>query len=220
MAHVSKEVLSVEAYKDVLDPAYAALVEAEQTAQGLWCFNLQGVPGLLHTEDYSRAVTRYSRLLPITTYERELHVELRLKRQWHVLEQATPPQMKVILDESVLHRQVGGPEVLREQLMHIVKIAQLPHIIVRVLPLTRPIDYAGDYGLYSFTLIRFYGSGNRKKALYREQITSRQSFAERLIDVHRHEMLFNYLWQDALSGEKSLALMECLIDRPIAQYHE
>jgi hypothetical protein len=197
-----------DTYTPVLDPAYHALIKAEQTATKIQSFDIAGLHGLLQTEDYSRAITR-SRLLPMSKVEFESLADLRLKRQWHVFEKAQPPVMQVVLDESVLHRRVGGAEVLREQLLHLARLAKVPHINIRILSLTRPIDYYGDFGLYSFVLL----SDGIYRGLYREQAGSYfQSSTEYITDLRRYEILFAHLWQESLDEEESQALLQKLAD--------
>jgi len=60
-------------------------------------------------------------------------VQLRMDRQG-VLHSAEPPRLSVIIDEPVLRRVVGGPDVLRGQLSHLLACAELPHLDLRVLP--------------------------------------------------------------------------------------
>jgi hypothetical protein len=200
-------------YQDILHPAYAELIKARQTAEELHYFNILGIPGLLHTEDYSRAVTQPTQFVPMTATELQLFVELRLKQQWHILGRPKPPRLDVLLDESLLHRHVGGIEVMREQLLHLIKLAQLPHITVRVLPLSRPIDYYGEFGLTSFTLLKFRDGNETQQALYREPSAYRQSFSLDPFHVRAYGSLFRYLWEDALSAEKSQTLIERIIEQ-------
>lgn len=61
-------------------------------------------------------------------------VAARLARQ-KILEREHPPELWVILDEGVLRRPVGGPEVMQGQLVHLPSMARRPHIVVQVVPL-------------------------------------------------------------------------------------
>lgn len=199
-------------YSRVLEPAYEAMITAEQTATELQYFNLTGIPGLLQTEEYSRAVTSGAQLLPMASDQLEQLIKIRLDRQWRILEQTNPPRIEVLFDESTLHRQFGGAEVLREQLMHLVKLTLLPCITIRVLPLSRPLDYIGDYGLLCFTLLKFYDEIPRH-ALFRVQSGFQQSFTENAPEVWSYDILFRHLWQDSLGTKQSLNLINNLIDQ-------
>lgn len=90
------------------------------------------ITGLLQTREYAESV------ITAADWEAEpAHVarwvQLRMDRQV-VLHREAPPRLRVIIDEFVLRRQIGGPEVLRNQLAHLLATAELPHVDLRVLP--------------------------------------------------------------------------------------
>ncbi|GAA2637605.1 helix-turn-helix transcriptional regulator [Streptomyces axinellae] len=112
------------AYPDWFRP----FVEMERDAKSIWTFENQVVPGLLQTEEYAKAMFAPSRL----PNAHEL-VAARMTRQ-HILEEETPPEVWAILDENVLRRAIGGPEVMRRQLERLAEFAQEPRIVLQVLP--------------------------------------------------------------------------------------
>ncbi|MEV4626063.1 helix-turn-helix transcriptional regulator [Micromonospora sp. NPDC049523] len=117
------------------------LAEAEATS--LRSYESMVLPGLLQTEAYARAVFASGGLLPPDEVERR--VAARLARQV-VLGREKPPQIVGVLDEGMLHRSVGGPEVMREQLLHLVKLsADMPQLRLHVVPLSVG-GYAGLSG--------------------------------------------------------------------------
>ncbi|MGW0585590.1 DUF5753 domain-containing protein, partial [Streptomyces sp. NPDC002920] len=92
----------------------------------------QYVTGLLQTPRYARAVLRGG--FPHDGEEGLLRrVDLRLRRQ-SLLERPGGPTLWVVLEEAVLHRAVGGPEVMREQLERLLEVSELAHVSVDVLP--------------------------------------------------------------------------------------
>ena len=103
---------------------------SEREAKKLRWFEPMLVPGLLQTEDYARAVfrTRFG----VTDEEIDEQVAARLKRQ-EILTRGEAPALWVIVDESVLHRLVGGRYVMREQVGHLIEAAQRSHISVQVI---------------------------------------------------------------------------------------
>lgn len=196
-------------YNDMLHPAYRSLIAAEETASIMQCFSFTSLPGLLQTEHYSNAVTTGTQLSPLSREEREQFSTLRIERQWHVFERPHPPQLEVIIDEPTLYRRVGNAQVLCEQLQHLIRLAQLPFITIRVLPLSRPIDYCGDHGLYNFILLT--PPDNQSGSLYCEQTAAHtQIFTDVPVEVRRYQLLFRYLWQEALPAEKTIALLESI----------
>ncbi|CAM5526926.1 transcriptional regulator [Streptomyces badius] len=96
------------------------------------------VPGLLQTAGYARAVTRAS-LDGLPDARLDSLVEVRLTRQ-RVLRASPPLRFTAVLDEAVLHREVGGPEVMRDQLEHLTQVSQLPPRANAVVP---PAGWAG-----------------------------------------------------------------------------
>lgn len=98
--------------------------ETEQRATTLRWYEPLVVPGLLQTEAYARAV-----LLGDQTA-----VEARLERQAILnREDPRPPTLRCVIDEGVLHRPVGGPQVMREQLLHLINVAS-SRLSIQVIP--------------------------------------------------------------------------------------
>ncbi|MER7460814.1 helix-turn-helix transcriptional regulator [Micromonospora sp. NPDC126480] len=116
-------------YSDVLPEWFEFYVGLEAEAATLRTYEAEAVPGLLQTEAYAREVFR--RTAGEEGIERK--VAARLRRQ-EVLHRDDPVELSVVLNESVLHRPVGGRAVMADQLAHIAKVAQLPNVTVQVLP--------------------------------------------------------------------------------------
>jgi transcriptional regulator with XRE-family HTH domain len=118
-------------------PAFAQdFVEHEQEALTLLWYEAQVVPGLLQTEDYARGV--FSCLYPpLNPDETEERVSARLSRQQVFERKPWPPMMSFLLEEAILHRPIGGREVLREQIRHLRKCAGLPFLGLQIMPTSR-----------------------------------------------------------------------------------
>ncbi len=118
-----------------LPEEHAEFLDVEAEAESVWNWEPQIVPGLLQTEDYARAVMLgWNSMFTVPPSEVERRVEARRLRQ-QVLQREPPLQLSIVMDESVLHRRLGEPSVMRAQLEHIVEISRLPNLRVRVLPL-------------------------------------------------------------------------------------
>ncbi|MGC5010666.1 helix-turn-helix domain-containing protein [Streptosporangium sp. DT93] len=87
------------------------------------------VPGLLQTESYARHI--FSNGPRATPDEVEERVQARMRRQ-QILDRDDPPMFLVLIDEGVLRRRVNGPEVMREQLGHLLEAVQRPNISIQV----------------------------------------------------------------------------------------
>jgi transcriptional regulator with XRE-family HTH domain len=105
-------------------------LEAEREAHTLRLWSPVLVPGLLQTADYARA------LLMATGLDEDAadgHVTVRLGRQ-AILDQPKPPHVVVVLDESVMRRLIGSPQVMSDQLAHVADLSERPNVSVQVVP--------------------------------------------------------------------------------------
>lgn len=125
---------------------YAAL---ENDATTVRAFSGSILHGLLQTTAYSRSVlTNFLPHHSAATIDRL--VEMRAKRQEALFRtDPSPLRLEVVLDESVLRRTVGGPETMADQIRHVVDLAALPHVEIRVLPFSRGMlrAHAGTFVL-------------------------------------------------------------------------
>jgi hypothetical protein len=100
---------------------------AEAAAHTLRCWGCVVVPGLLQTSDYARAVLAVERYTPARLDEL---VSARMARQ-QVIGRAT---VTAIVDERVIHRLIGSPLIMSEQLAHLVTLGERPDVAVHLLP--------------------------------------------------------------------------------------
>ncbi|MEW2357658.1 helix-turn-helix transcriptional regulator [Spirillospora sp. NPDC029432] len=146
-----------EKRRRVLLPGFPAYLEAEAQATSIRSFSAQLVPGLLQSENYARAISSAGR----TPAALEDWVAARMEEQ-AILRREKPPKALFILDESTLHRPVGGPEVMSEQLDMLARFVDAQHIQVRILSFAS-VTYAGLDG--SFTVLHLKDGG---ELLYQE----------------------------------------------------
>ncbi|RLL65602.1 DUF5753 domain-containing protein [Streptomyces phytohabitans] len=119
-------------FEDVVPGWLHTYLGLEQTADVIRGYEVQFVPGLLQTEDYARAVIDLGHA-DASEDQRERRVELRMRRQ-RILHGPRPPHLWCVIDEAALRRPVGGPDVMRAQLRHLVEVCELPHVTVQLLP--------------------------------------------------------------------------------------
>jgi hypothetical protein len=110
-----------------------SLVDHEQEAVGILSYQSLAVPGLLQTRDYCRAVFGY-RYPAIGSETAEQWVDARMERQL-VFERDRPPVCHFVLEESILRRQVGGPEVMRDQFRQILEYTEPVHMSFQIMPM-------------------------------------------------------------------------------------
>ncbi|MFK4186261.1 Scr1 family TA system antitoxin-like transcriptional regulator [Streptomyces sparsogenes] len=121
-----------EEYRDILPPGALDLAELEHHATAMRVASVIHVPGLLQTRDHARAVI--SDVVPsLAPPDVEHRVSFRLKRQG-IIYSDRPTPLTAIVHEAALRMQFGGPEVARAQLAHLVRMSELEHIALLVIP--------------------------------------------------------------------------------------
>ncbi|MBN3928130.1 helix-turn-helix domain-containing protein [Streptomyces verrucosisporus] len=137
-------------FRDVLPDWFGLYVSLEGSASVIRGYEPHCVPGLLQTEDYARALLRTG-FPNAPDDELERRVALRLGRQ-RLLERPGAPRLWVVVDETVLHRPVGGPEVMRAQIDRLLEAAALPNVTLQILTFGAG-PHPGMFG--PFQLFRF-----------------------------------------------------------------
>ncbi|PJE94678.1 transcriptional regulator [Streptomyces carminius] len=137
-------------FRDVLPDWFGLYVSLEGAANTLRGYEPHCVPGLLQTEDYARELLRTG--FPNAPEEElDRRVTLRMKRQ-SLLGGTGAPRLWVVMDETVLRRPVGGPEVMRAQIDRLLEAMTMPNVTVQVLPFEAG-PHPGMFG--PFQLFRF-----------------------------------------------------------------
>ena len=190
-----------DAYADTLNSDYAALIGLEDQAASIRWYAAQIVPGLAQTEDYAREIVR-SGSWTYPPGEIERRVQVRMNRQ-KILTRNQPVILAVVLDEAVLHHQVGGPELMCVQLRHLAGLSNLPNVEVQVLPDTAGAHAAvhGEFQILGFPELI------ATNVVYLEHLTS-SIYVEREAEVFRYSLAFDQLRALALSADDSRALIE------------
>jgi hypothetical protein len=158
------------------------------------------VPGLLQTEDYTRATIR-ANLPGATEDDAEQLVRVRQARQ-DALARENPLQLWAIVDEGALRRPVGGPSVMAHQLAHLAEAASRPHIVLQVVPF-KVGAHPGQAG--AFAVLRF-GEPSEIDVVYVEGQGS-GLFLEGDTDVRRFTRIFEHLRALAMPPADSVSLI-------------
>ncbi|MBW5258411.1 DUF5753 domain-containing protein, partial [Streptomyces poriferorum] len=193
------------AYRGLIPPQYRDFISLESQARTARTLETSVVPGLLQTAGYARAVTRAS-LDGLPTGQLDSLVEVRLARQG-VLRSDPPLRLSAVLDEAVLRREVGGRRVMREQLRHLSRVAQLPHVQLQLLP----FSVGGYVGLTGPFVIFSFPTTSDLDVVVLDHLTS-SLYLERKEDLEAYSSAFRTLQAHALSPEHSLDLIAA-IDR-------
>jgi hypothetical protein len=178
---------------------FGTYVGLEQEATSIRIFQSTVVPGLLQTESYARATLEA--VVPEFTTERiDQLVQVRLTRQ-QSLTRNPPLRLWTVLDESVLHRLVGGISVMHEQLERLVEAAQSPYVTLQVIPYSAGAHPAMES---TFDILDF--AGPTPSVVYVEGLIG-YVYLERPQDIHRYQVVFERLSQVALNPQDSIKLI-------------
>lgn len=178
---------------------FATYVGLEADAAAIKSYQSAIVPGLLQTPSYARAMHEAG--VPKFTPERinEL-IEVRLTRQ-RLLVQDPPTRLEVVLDEAVLHRLVGGPSVMCEQIDRLIVLSRRPNVTMQIIPYALGAHPAMDS---TFNILEFTGSVT--SVVYVEGLVG-WIYVERPPDVQRYQEVFKHLRNVALNPKESTKLM-------------
>jgi transcriptional regulator with XRE-family HTH domain len=173
---------------------FADWLEAEREAHTLRVWSPILIPGLLQTAEYARAL-----FLAVGSDEdsaAEL-VGARLDRQ-SILDRPNPPHVIAVLDESVLHRLIGSPAIMADQLAHVASAAERLHVSVHVLPATGA--NAGLSGAFDLA------SSDDTPDILRTESMEDQTTESRAL-VRKASVIFDLVRRDALPRVPSRTLI-------------
>lgn len=187
----------LDAYSDL---PFAAATDMELAASSIRIYSGLVVPGVLQVADYARAVLRAIRM-DLEPQQIEHRVELR-RRRHSFLVRGEYPAFSVVLDEAALRRVVGGPEVMRAQLQHLVETASISNVTLQVLPFAAGA-HAGMDG--EFTLFSFVETADHD-VVYIENTTS-DVYREDSDAIRRYNSLFDHLKAKALDPAHSVEFL-------------
>ncbi|WP_336050192.1 helix-turn-helix domain-containing protein [Streptomyces sp. CA2R101] len=187
-------------YGSVLADTYRDYIALEAMASSIRTFQAQLVPGLLQTPEYIRAVTVASQQWQ-TADEIEAFVQVRLARQER-LAGDSPLRIWAVLSEAVLLQQVGGPEVMKTQLQHLLDASENPNVTLQVLPFSRGA-HASMFGPY--VVLGFPEEGALDVVLADNPTGS--MWLEQEAEVARYRDLFRAARTSALSPVESRGII-------------
>ena len=185
-------------FQSVLDRGYDEYLGYENSATTIDTFQGLLIPGLLQTPEYAEAVMAANGATEATK-----RVEVRLRRQ-ALLRQPDSPTFRCVIDEAALHRQVGGPDVMRQQLLRL-RDETGPGISVGIIPFS-----SGAHASMSqpFTLLTL---DSEEEVLFQEAAARTVTIREdtRMVAGYRHR--FGRLLAMAAEGEQARLLIDGVI---------
>lgn len=190
------------AVKDALEPGYATYIGLEDEASRIRVYDANIVPSLLQTDAYAAANIRGQMPgIPDDVFDLHMHV---MRHRRELLNAEPPLDLWAIVDEAALRRTVGGTDVMRDQLGHLVEMGRLRHVHLQVLPFS-----AGAHaGVCPFAVVDF-GSVDPEVVYLRT--VARTVWMEERAHVVRFRVAFESMIEQALSVRASRTLIEKLL---------
>jgi len=191
-------------YRDVVPAWFGTYLSLEAATSLIQVYDAAMVPDLLQTEAYANAVLQLEPCaLPAPVIARV--VELRMRRQ-QIIGQPNAPTLWAVLDESTLRRRLGGTEVMRGQLKHLIDICAQPNVTIQVIPSTTNIRVNPGW---TITRLRFRVH-EVPDVVYIEQLTS----AFYLYDpdhVSRYVQALEGLVLEALQADETIEYLNLML---------
>lgn len=188
-------------YSDILPRWLERYLELEEAATQISSYEFLSVPALLQIEDYARAFALLSRE-GIRSWRAERMVQLRMARQ-EILDRPDAPHLWVVLDQAVLQRDIGGPSVMRRQLLHLIQMAERPNVTIQVAPLDAS-GVAAAAGI-PFTVLRF-AEAELDDVVYLEQLAG-SLYLDKPSDLDCYAEVMNRLRSNALTPQESVQFL-------------
>ncbi|WP_067487627.1 helix-turn-helix domain-containing protein [Actinomadura hibisca] len=191
-------------YGDTIPDWFKFYVGLEEEASEIRSYQPEVIFGLLQTEGYMRGLMA-AELEPVTPDEVERRIKVRLKRQERLLGQDAP-KLWIVLNEAAVRKQVGGPAVMAEQLLHMAEVSSpTGPVIVQILPFVAGSHPAMDGAFNRLTFpettdLDVVYVQSRRGGLYLEEPEDLAEYAE----------IFDHLIARALSPEESRAMIESI----------
>ncbi|MGE7167292.1 helix-turn-helix domain-containing protein, partial [Staphylococcus hominis] len=183
-------------------PTYRGL---EQDAQLMRTFQPSFVFGLLQTESYARALYLSAKPVDETNTEYvERNVALRLARRELITRSDNPLELRVIMDETAVRRNVGGPKVMREQYDEIMELSRLDHVTIQIL--THDVEtYRAES---NFSILDF---SEALAPIVQVDMPNTISVTDEERDVQRHVRRFDAMRDSALAPARTAGFLQQLV---------
>jgi transcriptional regulator with XRE-family HTH domain len=190
-----------QTFGDTVPVGFDVFAGLESAASRIDTYESDVMPGLLQTADYVRAIVR-TRLPNASTEDVETRVRFRMARQT-ILTGNRPPVLRAVLSETVLNRPMGDGPVMAAQLAHLVYMAGLPDVSIRVVPLaaaTHPGTFAGAFVVMHFPSPT--GEVGEPTTVYGDTYTGGY-YHDKEAEVAQYTAAFEGIWSTAQDEDTS-----------------
>lgn len=191
-----------------VDRAYGTYIGLEDASAEISSFEQSFVPGLLQTERYAHAIIRAAHApsrTPVEDIPDRVSVRLRRQERWT---ERRSPHLWAVVGEAALRSLVGGPDVMQEQLQHLLKLSEQQDLLtLQVLPFVAGAHAATE--LNSFAILQVVDAG--LTSVYLENPTA-DFFLDAPEDVATYRRVFEHLRKSALNSTDSRALIHRILE--------
>jgi transcriptional regulator with XRE-family HTH domain len=197
-------------YSEVLPEWFESYLGLEAEAQQISTYEPQVIPGLLQTEAYAATVLG-AHPLRTTPDEMERSVELRRARQARLTGDGEPIQLDAVIGEGALRQQIGGHDVMRDQLQRLLTVGEFPGVTVRMLP----FDAGAHPALNgAFTVLEFPDPDD-PRIVYIDNLTS-SLYLETMREVGLYRLAYQQLQASALQPDETATFIARLTEEMTA----
>ncbi|GAA4103689.1 helix-turn-helix domain-containing protein [Nonomuraea soli] len=192
-------------FNDLLPTWFQSYVGLEEAASRIRTYEVQFVPGLLQTKEYARAVVTAG-VAGISQDEIARRVDLRLERQ-RVLDRPDGPIFWAVIDEAALRRPIGGGEVMKAQLEHLIDLMRQPRITIQVMPFSFG-GHSAEGG--AFSILRF-PDPDLPDVVYVEQLAS-ALYLDKRDEVDRYSQVMERLCAVSTTPDETVELLRSIAE--------
>ncbi len=187
-------------YHDVIPAWFQPYIGLEGSAESIRSYDAQFVPGLLQTEDYAAAVIGLGQSAATTTRL----VRLRAERQQQLASGSL--RLQAVIDEAVLRRPIGGAELMRAQLAHLLHMAARTQVSLQIAPL---LTGAANVAPSSFVILHF-AAEELPDMVYVEQLTT-ALYLDKRSDVESYAAAMDQLVAASATPLQTTAILRAML---------
>ncbi|NNH72548.1 helix-turn-helix domain-containing protein [Nocardia uniformis] len=197
-------------FGDLIPQSFDVYMGLEAAARNFTAYNVELVPGLLQTADYTRALVR-SGYPEETAADHDRRVRMRAQRQILITRKTHSATVDVVLNEFVLRRVIGGRGVMSAQLRHIADLSTRPNVTIRILPFTAGVPSGRLTGPF---IVLGFGDPAEPRVVYVPIFTG-DMYLEKEEDVRKYDQAFQAIQHATLDEVSSRNML-----RQIAREYE
>ncbi|GAA1960153.1 helix-turn-helix transcriptional regulator [Amycolatopsis minnesotensis] len=184
-------------YSDALSGDFADFIQTEAEATSIWNVEMILVPGLVQTAAYSAALVRSWLPEPDEALIEE-RSRLRQQRQSRLTNRENPLKLHAVVHEAALEQEIGGPDTMRQQLDHLLTVAELPTVTLQLIP-----KATGAYPGFGISYVVINFDHAEAGAVYLESLNS-GLYIEESAEVQAYTLNFERVLTHALPAKATV----------------